>query len=224
MLDIAALERATSRSRQVKAKYDLIREGDRPGPVFVMLEGWACRYKILPSGTRQVLAYMMPGDSCDLHVSLLAEMDHSIQTITNATFAMIDREEMDAIIDQHPKIAKAIYVAQLVDEGTMRAWITSMGRRTSIERVAHLMCELYIRARNIGLSSETSFTLPLSQLLLADSLGMTPVHLNRILRELRVAGAMSLTRGSLVLSDLAKLVQIAGFDDNYLHRRLRKAA
>lgn len=222
--DVAALAQATSRQRRVKAKYDLIREGDRPGPVFVILDGWACRYKILPSGTRQVLAYLMPGDSCDLHVSLLAQMDHSIQTITPATFATIDREEMDKLLDQHPAIASAIYVAQLVDEGTMRAWITSMGRRASIERVAHLMCELYIRARNIGLTSEPSFALPLSQLLLADSLGMTPVHLNRVLRELRARGAMTLNRGSLVLSDLPKLVQIAGFDDNYLHRRLRTAA
>ena len=222
--DVAALIEATSRHRRIKAKHDLIREGDRPGPVFVMLDGWACRYKILPSGTRQVLAYLMPGDSCDLHVGLLAQMDHSIQTITASSVATIEREEMDGILDRHPAIAKAIYVAQLIDEGTMRAWITSMGRRASIERVAHLMCELYIRARNIGLTSEPSFALPLSQLLLADSLGMTPVHLNRVLRELRTRGAMTLNRGSLILSDLPKLVQIAGFDDNYLHRRLRTAA
>ena len=222
--DIKALERVTSKRRKVKAKHDLIREGDRPGPVFVMLEGWACRYKILPSGTRQVLAYLMPGDSCDLHIGLLAQMDHSIQTITSATFATVDRTEMDALLEQHPKIANAINVAQLVDEGTMRAWITSMGRRASIERVAHLMCELYIRARNIGLNTEPSFDLPLSQLLLADSLGMTPVHLNRVLKELRSFDAMTLKRGSVVLSDLPQLVRIAGFDENYLHRRLRKAA
>jgi CRP-like cAMP-binding protein len=222
--DIDVLTKATARPRQVKAKYDLIREGDRPGPVFVMLDGWACRYKILPSGTRQVLAYLMPGDSCDLHIGLLAEMDHSIQTITTASFATVDRVDMDVILDEHPRVAKAFYVAQLVDEGTMRAWITSMGRRASIERVAHLMCELYIRARNIGLTSDTTFALPLSQLLLADSLGMTPVHLNRVLRELREKGAMTLKRGSLILTDLGKLVQLAGFDDNYLHRRLRKTA
>ncbi|HVF83157.1 MAG TPA: Crp/Fnr family transcriptional regulator [Sphingomicrobium sp.] len=221
--DIGVLEKATARQRRVAAKHDLIREGDRPGPVFVMLEGWACRYKILPSGTRQVLAYLMPGDSCDLHVGLLAEMDHSIQTITSASVASIERAEMDLIMEQHPSIAKAIYVAQLVDEGTLRAWITSMGRRASIERVAHLMCELYIRARNIGLAPEISFILPLSQRLLADSLGMTPVHLNRVLKELRVSGALNVKRGSVILNDLAELVNIAGFDDNYLHRRLRKA-
>lgn len=222
--DKAVLIAATARPRRYAARQDLIREGDRPGPVFVILDGWAYRYKILPSGTRQVLAFLMPGDSCDLHVALLAEMDHGIQTVTSASVATIGRDEMAAILDSHPNIARAMYTAQLIDEGTMRAWITSMGRRSSIERVAHLMCELYLRARNIGLTSETTFALPLSQLLLADSLGMTPVHLNRVLKELRLAGAMTLKRGSLVITDPVKLVQIAGFDENYLHRRLRKAA
>jgi CRP-like cAMP-binding protein len=222
--DIAVLAAATSQARKISGKQDLIREGDRPGPVFVMLEGWACRYKILPSGTRQILAFMMPGDCCDHHISLLAEMDHSIQTITPALVATIERPEMDAIMDSHRAIAKAMYVSQLVDQGTLRAWITSMGRRASIERVAHLMCELYLRARTIGLTTEPRFALPLSQLLLADSLGMTPVHLNRVLKELRLSGAMTLQRGSLIITDPTKLIKIAGFDENYLHRRLRRVA
>ncbi|MHB8285222.1 MAG: Crp/Fnr family transcriptional regulator [Caulobacteraceae bacterium] len=220
----ASLVAATSKPRKVASKCDLIREGDRPGPVFVILEGWACRYKVLPSGTRQVLAFLLPGDCCDLHIGLLAEMDHSIQTITPTVVATIDRAEMDTIMDRHRDVAKAMYIAQLVDEGTLRSWITSMGRRTSTERVAHLMCELYIRARNIGLTSGTDFALPLSQILLADALGMTPVHLNRVLKELRQTGAMTLQRGSLLITDPAKLVHIAGFDENYLHRRLRPAA
>lgn len=222
--DLGALASATSRPRRFTAKRDLIREGDRPGPVFVILEGWACRYKVLPSGTRQVLAFLLPGDCCDLHIGLLAEMDHSIQTITPALVAMIDRVEMDAIMDNHRAVAKAMYISQLVDEGTMRSWITSMGRRASIERVAHLMCELYLRARNVGLAPDTHFALPLSQLLLADALGMTPVHLNRVIKDLRLNGAMTLQRGSLIITDPGKLVQIAGFDENYLHRRLRQAA
>jgi CRP-like cAMP-binding protein len=151
-------------------------------------------------------------------------MDHGIQTITPALVATIDRPQMDMILDDHRAVAKAIYLAQLVDEGTMRAWITSMGRRSSIERVAHLMCELYLRARNIGLTSDSQFALPLSQLMLADSLGMTPVHLNRVLKELRLSGTMVLKRGSLLITDPTKLIQIAGFDENYLHRRLRNAA
>ena len=99
-----------------------------------------------------------------------------------------------------------------------------MGRRASIERVAHLMCELYIRARSIGLTDGPQFALPLSQALLADSLGMTPIHLNRILKQLRASDAMTLTRGNVLITDPAKLVRIAGFDENYLHRRLRSVA
>jgi len=220
-VDIAALVSATRHGRPIGGKVDLIREGDRPGPVFVMLEGWAFRYKILPNGARQIMAYLMPGDCCDLHVGLLAEMDHSIQTITQAKVATIERDEIDALMDAHPRIARAMYISQLVDEGTMRAWITSMGRRTSMERAAHLICELYVRARNIGLTSSSELSLPLSQLLLADALGMTPVHLNRVLKELKLQGAMTLQRGMLVVTNPEKLTSIAGFDENYLHRRLR---
>lgn len=222
--DVDVLVKATERARQIPARTDLIREGDRPGPVFVILDGWACRYKILPGGTRQVLAFLMPGDSCDLHIGLLAEMDHGIQTIVPAEVVTIDRIEMDRILDAHRAIAKAMYIGQLVDEGIMRAWITSMGRRSSVERVAHLMCELYLRASAIGLPTKPSFEMPLSQLLLADALGMTAVHLNRVLKELRTSGAMTIRRNSLTISDPAQLIKVAGFDENYLHRKLRKKA
>ena len=191
--------------------------------MFVVLEGWICRYKILPSGTRQIMAFLMPGDACDLHIKLLAEMDHGIQAVTPAMVATVSRADMQTMMDGHPGVARAMYTAQLVDEGIMRAWIVSMGRRSSIERVAHLICELYLRARNIGLTHDDEFALPLSQLVLADALGMTAVHINRILKELRLAGAMALSRGSVTIMDPGKLVQIAGLDENYLHRRLRQA-
>ena len=221
--DVAALAAATASARSIAKRQDLIREGDRPGPIFVMLEGWAYRYKVLPDGTRQVLAFLMPGDCCDLHIGLLAEMDHSIQTIIPSKVATIDREHLDLIMEHHPEVAKAMYVSQLIDEGTMRAWITSMGRRSSIQRVTHLMCELYVRAANIGLAVEGVVVFPLSQLLLADALGMTSVHLNRILKELRLSGVLELHRGSLAITDIDQLVRIAGFDENYLHRRVRNS-
>ncbi len=191
--------------------------------MFVMLEGWACRYKILPNGSRQIMAFLMPGDACDLHIKLLAEMDHGIQTVTTAKVAMITRDEMSAMMQKHPNIAAAMYSAQLVDEGIMRAWIVSMGRRSSIERVAHLLCELYLRALNIGLTMHGEFEMPLSQVVLADALGMTAVHINRVLKELRMLGVMALKRGSVTLLEPEKLIQIAGFDENYLHRRQRRA-
>lgn len=218
--DVTALERVTSRPRRYTAKQDLIREGDHPGPVFVVLEGWACRYKILPNGSRQIMAFLLPGDACDLHIGILTEMDHSLQAITAAKVALIQGEEMAEMLDAHPLIARAMYKSQLIDEGTLRSWIVSMGRRSSIERVAHLMCELYIRAIDTGGHLNGEVALPISQVIFADAMGMTPVHINRVLRELREAGAMSFSRGSLTVLDPIKLVQIAGFDENYLHRRL----
>ena len=102
----------------------------------------------------------------------------------------------------------------------MRAWIVSMGRRSSIERVAHLICELYLRARNIGLADDGEFTLPIPQSVLADALGITAVHVNRVLKELRLSGAMALRRASVTVVEPVTLINIAGFDENYLNRRL----
>ncbi|WP_174292745.1 Crp/Fnr family transcriptional regulator [Sphingomonas bacterium] len=221
--ETSALEAATSHARRYRAKQDLIREGDEPGPVFVILNGWACRYKILPGGSRQIMAFLMPGDACDLHMNMVAAMDHGIQAITEAKVAAISRPAMDQMMREFPGVSRALYIAQLIDEGTMRAWIVSMGRRSSIERVAHLICELYLRMRNIGLRTEGVFALPLSQIILADALGMTPVHINRVLKELREAGAMALKRGHLEILDPVKLVHIAGFDENYLHRRISQS-
>ena len=217
--DVAALLTATAQRRDFAAKQDLIREGDRPGPVFVVLDGWACRYKILPNGSRQITAFLLPGDACDLHVGMLTEMDHGIQAVTAANVALIPGDRMEALLESHPRIATAMYRSQLIDEGTLRAWIVSMGRRSSAERVAHLMCELYLRAIAIDTAAEHNLALPISQVVFADALGMTPVHINRVLRDLRNTGVMELSRGSLRILDPIKLVQVAGFDENYLHRR-----
>lgn len=216
--DIDTLVKATANPRDYAPKQDMIREGDRPGPVFVVLEGWACRYKILPSGTRQIMAFLLPGDACDVHVNILSHMDHSLQAITPARVALIPGDEMDAMMIANPRIANAMYKAQLIDEGTLRSWIVSMGRRSSLERVAHLMCELYLRSVETDGAGD-QVALPISQVVLADAMGMTPVHVNRVLRSLRLAGAMSLARGELTVIDPLKLVKIAGFDENYLHRR-----
>ena len=215
--DTAAITSLTSNRRNYTSKQDMIREGDKPGPVFIILKGWACRYKILPNGSRQIIAFLMPGDACDLHVGILAEMDHNLQALTPCEVALIPGDRMEALLEEHPAIARAMYKSQLIDEGILRAWIVSMGRRSSVERVAHLMCELYLRSISIDSAAEPYF--PISQIVLADALGMTPVHVNRILKELRLAGAMSLQRGHLLITDSLKLVQIAGFDENYLHRR-----
>lgn len=222
--DREMLAAACQNVRTLPARHDLIREGDEPGPVFVMLAGWGCRYKLLRDGSRQILAFLLPGDFCDLHVGILREMDHSIATLTRAEVAIIPRERMEELGEARPMIMRAFWWAQLVDEGVLRAWIVSMGRRNSLERVAHLICELYLRMRNIGLAGNDRCEMPLTQVVLADALGLTPIHINRVLRKLREDGVMELGGGKLIISDPEKLARIAGFDDNYLHRRMRRAA
>jgi CRP-like cAMP-binding protein len=170
------------------------------------------------------MAFLMPGDACDLNIGMLDEMDHSIQTVTPAKVVKIAGETMAELMDTHRSIAQAMYVAQLVDEGTLRAWIVSLGRRSSAERAAHLLLELYVRGVRTGMSRDDEVELPLSQVVLADALGMTPVHINRVLQDLRQSGAIELQRKLLRIRDPAALTRISGFDDNYLHRKLRKSA
>ena len=222
--DVDLLTAACGNVRNVPARHDLIREGDKPGAVFVMLEGWACRYKILPEGGRQIVAFLIPGDFCDMHVAVLDEMDHSIATLTPARIALIPQADIEALIDTRPSITKAFWRTQLVDEGVLRAWIVSMGRRDALQRVAHLLCELYVRLRVIGHAKDGQCQIPLTQIVLADALGLTPVHVNRVLRRLREANAISTEGGKMVIANADQLANIAGFDDNYLHRKLRRVA
>ena len=223
-VDETLLGAACQNTRKLAPGVDLICEGDEPSNVFVVLEGWACRYKILPGGGRQIIAFLMPGDFCDMHVAVLAQMDHSIGTLTPAVVASIPRAQMEELVDTRPSLNKAFWWTQLVDEGVLRATIVSMGRRTTSERVAHLLCELCFRMRNIGLVAEGPYEMPFTQIVLADAVGLTPVHTNRIIKKLRAAGAMDVKPGSLIISDLSRLAQIAGFDDNYLHRRLKRSS
>ncbi len=219
-VDEARLRHACLQVRTYRKAHDLIREGDRPGPVFVILDGWACRYKILPNGNRQIIAFMMPGDFCDMHVGVLDEMDHNIETLTTSTVATIQRVEMEALVEASPSLTRAFWWTQLVEAAMLRATIVSLGRRNSLERVAHLLCELCFRLQNVEGGDVGRYVMPFSQIVLADAVGLTPVHVNRVLRKLRQDGALELGGASMTIIGLAKLSAIAGFDDNYLHRRL----
>ncbi len=221
--DERLLTDACQNQRVFPAQTDLIREGDKPGPGFVILEGWACRYKLLPEGTRQITSFLMPGDACDLHASVSDAIGHSIATLTTALVALMPGGTLQTLIETRPAISRAYLWNQLVDQDTLRAWIVSMGRRNGLQRVAHLMCELHVRASNVGLTHGESFELPLTQTVIGDALGLTPIHVNRVLRKLRIGGVMTLSGGTLVIADLGKLVIVAGFDDNYLHRHRRAA-
>jgi CRP-like cAMP-binding protein len=214
--DLNALASMCGDTRSVGARRHITREGDRPENVHFMLEGWAARYKSLPDGARQITALLIPGDFCDLHVTILGEMDHSIVALTKAKVAFVPRPRMEALTDR-PKVAKALWWATLVDEAVLRAWLVNVGRRDAYEAVGHLICELYVRMKNVGLAADHGFELPLTQEEIADALGLTPVHVNRVLQRLRAESLITLKRGALRILDYDRLEAASGFNPNYLH-------
>lgn len=198
---------------------DIIREGDRPEHVNLVLSGWACRYKMLEDGRRQILAFFLPGDLCDLHVYILREMDHSIAALTPTTFAQITREDFESATNDHPRVLQALWWDTLVMSAIQREWTTSIGQRSAIERVAHLLLELFHRLEAVSETDGNACDLPLTQAEIADALGMTPVHANRVLQELRGGKLIELSGKRLELLDREALGRVAMFNPNYLHLR-----
>lgn len=216
--DREAIEELTAkRQRQFAARRDLIREGDKPRAVFLMLEGWACRYKQLADGRRQIVAFFIPGDLCDVNVFILREMDHSIGAINKVRAAEIGRDDFDRLMRDHPRITQALYWNELVNMAIQREWTVDLGQRSAYERLAHLFCELYVRLDTIQLATRQSFEFPLTQADLADAMGLTTVHVNRMLRQLREDGLIEFDRKRLHILDLDRLTRVAMFNANYLH-------
>ncbi len=210
------------RSRQVPARQDLTCEGDRPENVHLVLSGFACRYKVLPRGKRNITALMVPGDFCDLHVAILDERDHSIATMTPCMVVEIPRATIRDLTENHPRIAHAMWWATLVDEAILREWLISLAGREASRRIAHLFCELLLRLQAVGLAREDGYAIPFTQVDLADMLGLTPVHVNRVLRDLRSTGLIVLAQRRLRIPDVTRLKTYCEFNPNYLHRVPRR--
>jgi CRP-like cAMP-binding protein len=215
--DRAAIANITTNPRDIAPRRDVIREGDKPRLVHLILSGWGCRYKTLPDGRRQIVAFFIPGDFCDLNVYYLKQMDHSIGAITRMRVAEIAREEMDSLAFAHPHVAQALWCEQLVNDSIQREWTLNVGQRTAYERIAHLLAELFVRLRAVGLTRGDGCDLPITQTDIADATGLTAVHVNRTLQELRRDGLIELERKRLRIPDLKRLTDAAMFNPNYLH-------
>jgi len=216
--DKEALESAAAlKVRQLRSREDIIHEGDRPTHINLILEGWACRYKILEDGRRQITAFLVPGDMCDLRMFILKEMDHSIGAVTPLKVAEIPSDTLLELTDNYPRISRALWWDSLVEEAIAREWITNVGQREAIERLAHLLCELFLRLRGIGLTNGLSFEMPPTQHQVGDATGMTTVHVNRTLQEMREAGLIVWKGKHVTIPDLEALKAAALFNSNYLH-------
>ena len=214
--DRRLLDSASQDARTVPGRTDLIREGDKPADVHLILEGFACRYKITSEGKRQIMAYLVPGDFCDLHVFVLEHMDHSIGTLSPCKVVNIPRERILALLER-PRLSLTLRLAVLTDMAVLREWLVNLGQRPAEERVAHALCELLMRLRVVGLADEGSYQLPITQGELADTMGLSNVHVNRVLQKLRQAGLISWKGDDLVVPDVDRLIEFSGFNPNYLH-------
>ena len=212
------LLRATAqRVRRLLPGEDLIREGERPREVNVFLSGWAYRYKQLTNGRRQIIALLLPGDVCDHNVFVLEEMDHSIAALTAVTVAEVSRSTLEALKEDRPRIAQALIWEALVNSAVQREWTVNLGQRTAVERVAHLLCELLVRLRAVGLADEAGYPFPLTQVDIAEATGLSAVHVNRTLQDLRGRGAILLRNRQVTIPDFDTLASIAVFSPAYLH-------
>lgn len=208
---------AGERVRHVGPREDIAHEGERPRVVNLILSGWACRYKQLADGQRQILGFLVPGDLCDLNVYILREMDHSLSTLTPVRLAEVPRSVMEEVTARHPRITQALWWETLVHASTQREWIVNLGQRTAFERLGHLLCETFVRLRAVGLTEGDSCEFPVTQAELADATGLSTVHVNRTIQELRGAGLIVLRGGALTIPDLAALQKATLFNPNYLH-------
>ena len=204
--------------RSLPARHDIARFGDRPSHCCLVLQGWVSRYAALSDGDRQILSFYVAGDMPDLQSLHLHRMDHNLATLTACVIAFIPHDELRPVLRRHPDLADALWRDTLIDAAHYRERITSLGRRQALGRVAHVFCELYLRQRVVGLATGPSCPLAPKQSELADALGLTSVHLNRVLRTLRQRKLVTLTGGVLTIEDWDELVTVAEFDPTFLQQ------
>jgi len=201
---------------RVPARQTTLSEGDNPGVVRLLSQGWAYRFKDLPDGRRQIVGLLLPGDFFDLGVRLVDEMDHSIAALTPIAYHSIPPETIDRLAREYPRIADAFARHEHVSTSIHREWLLNLGRRNAFERLAHLFLEIFMRLRASGSARERECDCPLTQNDLADATGVTSVHLNRTMQELRREGLIELKSKRLYIRDYERLAQVAMFNPNYL--------
>ena len=203
--------------RSLPARHDIVRFGDQPSQCCLVLQGWVSRYAALSEGGRQILSFYVAGDMPDLQSLHLHRMDHHIASLTSCTIAFIAHDALHRVFRRYPSLTGAMWRETLIDAAHYRERITSLGRRQALGRVAHLFCELYLRQRAVGLASGLRCPMAPKQAEMADALGLTSVHLNRVLRTLRTRRLVSLSGGTLTIEDWDELVAVAEFDPTFLN-------
>jgi len=219
----AAIRESVAEIIEVPADRRVVRAGVPLDSCNILLSGIACRHKDLRDGSRQITELHVAGDYVDLHSFTLKYLDHDIIALTECRFAIVPHERMLELTERFPHLARVYWFATNVDAAIHREWELSLGRRSALSRLAHMFCELKVRLDLVGLAAENSYDLPITQKDLAECLGLTDVHVNRTLKELRGNGLVTFRGGKVQIPDWEGLQRVAEFDPAYLYleRRLR---
>lgn len=206
-------------ARVVEAGTVLVRQGDRIDGVHLVLDGFAYRYKVLANGRRQIIGILLPGDFNDLQGSILGASDHSTATLTNCCVVWLPQETVDALTLVNNRIARALWWATLVDQRILRSWLTNMGQLSADVCLAHFCCEHLARLQMVGRAGPDTCDMPLYQEQLGDILGISDVHANRMVRELRARNLLEIRSRVLTVPDVLKLQTFCKFDPSYLRSK-----
>ena len=207
----------TKSRRVARANETLVREGSRPDRIYLILGGVAFRYRYLANGRRQIFGYLLPGDLCDTQFVILNECDHNVGLLCDTEVAVISLSALMTVMVKYAKIERALLMMSLVDTAMLREWLLNVGQRDASQKLAHFFCELSARVRGLGVHDvDHGYTIPLTQIELADTMGLTVVHVNRILQRFRREGLLRWSRRHFDILDHPQLEHLAGFNANYL--------
>lgn len=203
-------------TRRIGPDQMLVRAGEELHESLMLLDGWLLRCKDLPSGERQVMEIHVPGDFADLHGFTLKRLDHDVVTVTEAVLGIVPHERLAEMTREHPRLTRIYWLMTNVDASITREMALSLGQRSALSRMAHLFCELYLRLGIVGLASGDTFSFPLTQRELSECLGLTVVHVNRTLQELRRRQVVETENRHIRILDKPALESLAEFDPAYL--------
>ncbi len=214
--ELTVLDDLHRRRRTFVAGRDMVLQGQSDQSAFILASGWACSYKLQASGSRQIVDFQVPGDFLGLRSILFRTADHTIEPITKVEASEIHARDLLDAFSQTPRLATAVLWAASRDEAMVVEHLVSIGRRDALERTAHFLLELGARLKLVGLATKDGFDCPLSQYMLADALGLTAVHVNRVLRQLREDGLLTFKKGQVIFHDIERLAVAVDFDRAYL--------
>lgn len=219
-----ALASLPLRVKTIAENHDIIREGDRPNDSCLILDGLVCRYKMAAGGRRQIISFHFAGDMPDLQSLHLDRMDHSLAALAPTRVAFISHEAIRRLTRENAGVADALYKHALVDGSIFREWVLNVGRRSALQRIAHVLCECFTRMRALGLVQQPTFELALTQSEMGDATGLSNVHVNRTFQQLRRSGLIA-TKGKVhSILEWEQLQETADFRPGYLHLRPPNAA